>query len=89
MVAAHVVTVQLVDLAGLVVEVTEDDGIGGAGLLAGHLDFSIVGPAHFGLGLQFLLLDPLDAEGALLHYTTGTNSHIWVQYQRPTRSRDI
>ena len=74
---------EFTNLIPLVFEVTEDDGVGGAGLLAGGLegtrgDADVGGVARPDLGGDFSLLEPLDAEGAFFHDATHPDGDVRV-----------
>src|SRR5579872_6991025 len=72
---------RLADVAFLVVDVTEDDGFGGTGLLAGCLNvYHVLQLAVLPLGLQLAVLQTLYAEAAFFHHTAAAGDHIRVEH---------
>ena len=80
-VVTALVVEELVDFGVLIVEVSKDNSIGGAGLLTSRFDFAVVRIAHLRFGDELLLLDTLHAEGAFFHDPSGTHGHVRIQHQ--------
>ena len=70
---------QLAHLRVRVVEIAEDDGFGGAGLLAGREHLAVADPAILQAGVDAGALDPLHAIGALLHDAARAHRHVRVE----------
>ena len=62
-----------------IIQVSKYKGARRTGLYTSRLHFTVPERPVFQLGLQLLLLNALNTEGAFLHYTPLTHSHIGIQ----------
>ncbi len=64
-----------------IVDVAEDDRLGGAGRLAGGLDVAVAHLAVFLLGVDLGVVDALHAVGALLHDAAAADRDVGLLQQ--------
>ena len=67
------------DLTFGVFEVTKDDGLSGAGLLASGFDMRVIERNGIFFCLESSCLDSLDTEGAFFHNSSASDSDIGVE----------
>src|SRR6185312_15389842 len=66
------------DRAVRIVLIAEDDGLGGACLLAGRHDLAVADPAVLPVGDDHCRAGALHAVGALLHHAAGADGHLGI-----------
>src|ERR1700682_1974537 len=78
-VVAALIAVQLAHARGGIVQVPEDDGVGGAGLLAGRQHLAVADAPLLHARLDARALDALHAVGALLHDAAGAHRDVGIE----------